>query len=98
MQHPAQDPRAGHPFGRGVPVDCRHGIEFGERADDPHKPATAKTQKAALLYQNRPHEGQHCGDCKYFSPEGSGAGSGTCALVEGVINRDGWCVAYAART
>ena len=67
-------------------------------AVDSHKPATAKTQKAALLYQNRPHEGQHCGDCKYFSPEGSGAGSGTCALVEGVIDRDGWCMAYAART
>ena len=67
-------------------------------AVDSHKPATAKTPKAALLYQNRPHEGQHCGDCKYFSPEGSGAGSGTCALVEGAIERDGWCVAYAART
>ena len=65
---------------------------------DSHKPAAAKTPKAALLYQNRPHDGQHCGDCKYFGPEGSGAGSGTCALVEGVIDRDGWCVAYAART
>ena len=67
-------------------------------AVDSHKPATAKTPKAALLYQNRPHEGQRCGDCKYFSAGGSGSGSGTCALVEGVIDRDGWCMAYAART
>ena len=65
---------------------------------DSHKPATAKTPKAALLYQNRPRDGQHCGDCKYFSPEGSGAANGTCALVEGVVDRDGWCMAYVART
>ena len=63
-----------------------------------HKPAVAKTPKAALLYQNRPHDGQSCGDCKYFSPEGNGAANGTCALVEGAIDRDGWCMAYVART
>jgi hypothetical protein len=67
-------------------------------AVDSHQPATAKTQKTAFLYQDRPHDGQRCGDCKYFSPEGNGAASGTCALVEGVINRDGWCMAYVART
>jgi High potential iron-sulfur protein len=67
-------------------------------AVDSHQPATAKTPKTAFLYQDRPHDGQRCGDCKYFSPEGNGATSGTCALVEGVVNRDGWCMAYVART
>ena len=67
-------------------------------AVDSHRPATAKTAKTAFFYQDRPHDGQRCGDCKYFSPDGNGAANGTCALVEGVIDRDGWCMAYAKRT
>ena len=66
-------------------------------AIDARLPAAAKTPKATFLYQDRPHDGQRCGTCKYFSGDGNDATTGTCALVEGVIARDGWCTAYASR-
>lgn len=58
--------------------------------------AAEKSSKAALLYQNHPHEGQHCGSCKYFSAGGDPS-SGTCALVEGQIDTNGWCMAFSQR-
>jgi hypothetical protein len=67
-------------------------------AIDARKGAAAKTPKAALLYQEHPHNGQRCGDCKYFSPDANNAPVGTCSLVEGTIDRDGWCMAYAAKS
>ena len=61
------------------------------------KPAQAKAAKSDLLYQDNPHSGQSCGGCKFFSPESNSANTGTCALVEGVINRSGWCTAYSPK-
>jgi len=58
--------------------------------------AAEKSSKAALLYQSHPHDGQHCGDCKYFSA-GSGPNSGSCALVEGTIDSNGWCMAFSPK-
>ena len=62
-----------------------------------NKPALAKAAKSDLLYQDRPHGGQSCGACKFFSPDSKNADAGTCALVEGVINRNGWCTAYSPK-
>ncbi len=55
-----------------------------------------KSSKTALLYRDYPHDGRRCGDCKYFTaaPE---AQSGTCAVVDGVIDRNGWCMAFSPR-
>jgi len=61
------------------------------------KSALAKAAKSELLYQDHPHGDQSCGACKFFSPEGKSASTGTCALVEGVINRNGWCTAYSPK-
>jgi hypothetical protein len=58
--------------------------------------AAEKSSKTALLYQGHPHDGQHCGDCKYFSA-GSQPNGGTCALVEGMIDSNGWCMAFSPR-
>jgi High potential iron-sulfur protein len=63
-----------------------------------YKPAAAKTSKTIFLYQNHPRDGKRCGDCKYFSADNGSAATGTCALVDGVIDRDGWCMVYAPRT
>ena len=62
-----------------------------------NKPALAKAAKSELMYQDHPHGDQSCGACKFFSPEGKSASTGTCALVEGVINRNGWCTAYSPK-
>jgi hypothetical protein len=62
-----------------------------------NKPALAKAAKSDLLYQDRPHGGQSCGECKFFSADSKSASTGACALVEGVINRNGWCTAYSPK-
>jgi len=62
-----------------------------------NKPALAKAAKSDLLYQDHPHGGQSCGECKFFSADSKSADAGTCSLVEGVINRNGWCTAYSPK-
>jgi len=56
-----------------------------------------KSSKASLNYQDHPHEGKRCADCKHFSAADDGSGAGTCALVEGPIQPSGWCVAFSPR-
>jgi hypothetical protein len=58
--------------------------------------ATAKTSKAAFLYQDQPNGGKRCAHCKFFSA-GSDSTMGTCALVEGAIDPNGWCTAFSPR-
>jgi len=59
--------------------------------------AAEKSSKASLLYQNHPHDGQHCGNCKYFTAGTGDSNAGTCALVEGPIDSNGWCMAFSPR-
>ena len=67
------------------------GIAISRRSN-----ASDKSSKASLLYQSHPHDGQHCGACKYFSA-GSDPNSGSCALVEGTIDSNGWCMAFSPK-
>jgi len=57
------------------------------------QPARAKAAKSDFLYQDHPHEGKTCSDCKHFSP--SGGGTGTCAIVDGTVSAAGWCQAFS---
>ena len=57
--------------------------------------AMAKAAKSAFLYQDRPHDGKKCADCKHFSPNGA---AGTCAIVEGTVSANGWCQAFTPKT
>ena len=62
------------------------------------RPAAAqKSSKASLAYQEHPHDGKKCADCKHFTPRSDASGAGTCALVEGPIQPTGWCTAFSAR-
>ena len=61
------------------------------------KPALAKGAKSEFLYQDHPRGGQSCGACKFFFADTNSANTGTCALIEGVINRNGWCTAYSPK-
>jgi hypothetical protein len=60
--------------------------------------AAAKTSKAALLYQDHPQNGKRCGDCKFFSPDSGSSTAGTCEIVEGTVDRNGWCMSFSPRT
>jgi hypothetical protein len=60
-------------------------------------PVAAKATKSELMYQDHRHEGKHCADCKFFSPDNANPGVGSCSIVEGVISREGWCTAFAPK-
>ena len=61
-------------------------------------PAAAKAAKSEFMYQDHRHEGKDCDQCKFFTPDGGHPEVGSCAIVEGTISREGWCVAFAPRT
>ena len=52
----------------------------------------AKATKQDFMYQSKPKGDASCANCKLFSK--SPSGGGTCALVEGEIMPNGWCMAY----
>ena len=54
-----------------------------------------KSDKADFMYQDKPKGNASCATCKLFVVTPSG--SGECAVVEGSISRNGWCMAYSAR-
>jgi hypothetical protein len=50
----------------------------------------AKATKQQANYRDHPHGGQHCSKCRYFIQPGS------CKLVDGAINPNGWCKFFLA--
>jgi hypothetical protein len=61
----------------------------------PQRAAAAKAKKADFFYQDRPKEGKSCATCRLFALAESGKGA--CAIVEGEVSPDGWCIAYSPR-
>jgi len=59
--------------------------------------AAQKSSKASLSYQEHPHDGKKCGDCRHFTPGSDPSDAGTCALVDGSIQPTGWCTAFSPR-
>jgi hypothetical protein len=60
------------------------------RADD------GMLSKAAVHYQDKPHDGKHCSECAYFIPGKDASAQGSCRLVSGAIDPNGWCERYSA--
>jgi hypothetical protein len=58
-------------------------------------PVAAKASKADVSYRDAPKEGKSCSACRLFTP--SESGQGTCAVVEGSVSANGWCMAFSAR-
>ncbi|MGA0603229.1 high-potential iron-sulfur protein [Caulobacter sp. KR2-114] len=58
--------------------------------------AAGKISKDYVKYQYSPKGADHCSLCASFiaNPEG---GAGTCKLVEGAIQPNGWCGAFSPR-
>lgn len=55
--------------------------------------AAAKVSQASVQYQNQPKGDQKCSGCLHFIPE-----SNACALVEGQISPEGWCMLWAKKS
>lgn len=57
----------------------------------------AKANKMAMMYQDKPHNGDVCKHCMQYVPGASPKAPGTCKIVSGKISPDGWCVAYTGK-
>jgi hypothetical protein len=55
----------------------------------------SKADKSDFAYQPKPRDGKRCVDCRLFT--GSATGKGACAVVEGEVSADGWCMAFSAK-
>jgi hypothetical protein len=53
------------------------------------------SSKSDVQYQEEPNEGQQCSGCTFYIEDKNGDGMGACAIVEGNIDPEGWCVSYA---
>lgn len=82
---------------------CRSGAVLGAIILTPlatHSPPAqaGSTKKGMLHYQDSPKDGRMCADCAAYTPAASPeAGAGTCKIVEGPVNPQGWCMAYSHR-
>lgn len=56
----------------------------------------AKAAKEDFAYQDHPKGAQRCAACRLFTPAPERTG-GHCAVVEGDVAPEGWCLAYSAR-
>jgi len=59
--------------------------------------AIAKAGKGEFMYQDHPHDGKSCAQCKFFAPDNANASTGSCEIVDGTISREGWCMAFVAK-
>ena len=62
------------------------------------KPQTvhaAKADKRDFFYQDKPKEGKSCTTCRMYST--TEGGKGRCAIVDGDVSANGWCMAYSPR-
>lgn len=55
----------------------------------------ALSTQSQVNYQPEPSNGQKCSGCLYYVPDKNGDGAGACAIVEGTIDPNAWCVSYA---
>jgi hypothetical protein len=55
----------------------------------------AKAAKSDFAYQTKPKDGKRCATCKLYLVEPDGKTE--CAVVEGEVSPDGWCLAYSPK-
>ncbi|MEF8830968.1 MAG: high-potential iron-sulfur protein [Halobacteriales archaeon] len=64
--------------------------------DGSQRDPSGVSQTEAVNYQPEPQDGQQCSGCQYYIEDKNGDGLGACAIVEGTIDPEGYCVSYAA--
>ncbi|KAB1185062.1 MULTISPECIES: high-potential iron-sulfur protein [Haloferax] len=52
------------------------------------------SSQEAVAYQDEPKEGLQCSNCRYYIEDKNDDGLGACAIVEGEIAPEGYCVSY----
>lgn len=60
--------------------------------DTKPKAVLKKYTKERVGYRDQPYEGRTCAKCVLY------AGDGNCAIVEGQVSPDGWCMQWTPAT
>lgn len=66
----------------------------------PSRAVAAKLSRRDLFYQDEPRDGKRWTDCRQFTPSALDAtahDTGTCAVVQGEVSANAWCMAYSPR-
>ncbi|WP_411969056.1 high-potential iron-sulfur protein [Haloferax sp. YSSS75] len=74
----------------GVPQEYATATSIGGVERNPEQLST----QDAVSYQEEPNEGQQCSNCRYYIEDKNGDGVGACAIVEGEIAPEAYCVSY----
>lgn len=61
------------------------------------EPAAAKMSQKGAMYRSKPNGTQKCSGCARFKAGPTPNADGTCAIVEGKIAPEGWCVMYTPK-
>jgi hypothetical protein len=64
----------------------------GVSAAEKPAPKSKKYSKERVGYRDEPYNGRTCGMCMLY------AGEGECAIVEGVVRKEGWCTQWTPAT
>jgi hypothetical protein len=73
-------------------ASCAVGASIGYGLGLNRAVAQAKVPQKAVAYQEMPKGTQRCDGCTSFQPPGS------CKLVDGKINPQGWCSLFMKKT
>ncbi|ELZ97972.1 hypothetical protein C440_01953 [Haloferax mucosum ATCC BAA-1512] len=76
----------------GVPEAYATATAIGGNERNPER----LSSQEAVSYQDEPKEGQQCSNCQYYIEDKNDDGLGACAIVEGKVAPEGYCVSYVA--
>ncbi|KAB1189992.1 hypothetical protein GJR96_17625 [Haloferax sp. MBLA0076] len=74
----------------GVPEEYATATSIGGTQRNPD----SLSSQEAVSYQEEPREGQQCSNCQFYIEDINGDGIGACAIVEGEIAPEAYCVSY----
>jgi hypothetical protein len=60
--------------------------------------AQAKGSQAQFQYQTKPNGSKKCSNCSLFIPGKTATATGSCKVVDGTINPNGYCIAYSPKS
>jgi hypothetical protein len=91
--------------GNGTPTDAETATS-GDTVPEVYRTATSLggterspdglSSKESVNYQAEPKDGQQCSGCSYYIEDKNDDGTGACAIVEGNVDPEGYCVSYVA--
>ena len=74
----------------GVPEEYATATSIGGTQRNPD----SLSSQEAVSYQDEPKDGQQCSNCQFYIEDKNGDGVGACAIVEGEIAPEAYCVSY----